>query len=243
MRRRLAAFSLGLSLSCAGGSETGNPAVPTSIGLRVQSSSPELVALRTGAESTVIDEAWVAFGQLAWLAPAQCGLLDSYPHLGPTLIAADLVSPDVRVKVDVKPGIYCGMVVPLENRTSELSADAPQPLHDHSIFVRGRRADGVPFTLAFPEQDELELAARGSFEVTRDTTLLLAFDVAVWMRDVDLGRAQVVDGSIRIDEEHNQALLRVFEANIDCSLELYEDTNGSGRLETGDKRLAQCSAN
>jgi hypothetical protein len=236
-----------MAASCAGGSETGNPAVPTQFGLSVRSSDPTAVAVSTGAQSTVIDEAWVALGQLMFLQDGDCGLLDSYPHIGPTLIAADLASPDLSIAVDVNPTAYCGMVVPLENKTRELTGAEPPELRDHSIVLRGHRSDGVEFTLAYSEQDELELQAladSGSFDVRESEGLLLAFDVATWMRAIDLDQAELeTDGTILIDEAHNVPLLRLFELNIDCSLELFEDTNHSGRLETGDKPIARCASN
>jgi hypothetical protein len=245
MYRRVAFAACIATSACAGGSETGNPAPPTQIDLGIRTTDPNAVAVSNAAESTVIQEAWVAFGQPAFLADEECGLLDSYPHKGPTLIAADLAAPDVRVEVDVEPGAYCGMVVPIENKTRDLTGDTPAELRNHSIVVRGHRSDGVAFTLAFPEQDELELQALGSagmFDVRPHEPLLLAFDVATWMDDVDLDHAELEDdGAILIDDAHNLPLLAIFEANIDCSLDLFEDTNGSGALETGDRRIARCS--
>lgn len=232
-------------LGCAGGSETGNPAMPAEIGLGVRSSDPTAVAISSAAESTVIDEAWVSFGEIAFLAPSECALLDSYPHREATLIAADLALPALSIEVEVKPREYCGMVVTLENNTTDLSGEAPAELADHSIVLRGHRDDGVAFTLAFPEQDELELlATQTAFEVRQGRGLLLAFDVATWMRGVDLHAAELEpDSSIRIDEQTNRALLFVFEANLDCSLELFEDHNGSGALESGEPRIARCAPN
>lgn len=232
-------------LGCAGGSETGNPAVPAEIGLGLRSSDPTAVAISSAADSTVIDEAWVSLGEIVFLPPGECELLDSYPHREATLIAADLAAPELSIEVEVRPRAYCGMVVTLENDTTDLSGDAPAELADHSIVLRGHRDDGVAFTLAFPEQDELELlATEASFEVRQGRGLLLAFDVATWMAGVDLYAAELEpDGSIRIDEQSNRPLLLVFEANIDCSLELFEDQNGSGALESGDARIARCAPN
>jgi hypothetical protein len=236
-----------LVIGCAGGSETGNPGLLTQIGLSVRSSEPSAVAVSNGAQSTVIDQAWVAFGQLRFLSPGQCGLLDSFPHMGPTLIAADLAAPEVRIKVPVKPGAYCGMVVPLENESQDLTGSAPGELSHHSIVVRGHRNDGVSFALMYPEQDELELQALAGtegFDVAPDRNLFLVFDVAAWMSHVDLDSAELEDdGTIRIDATRNVRLRLSFEASIDCSLELFEDTNGSGALEAGDERIARCAAN
>jgi hypothetical protein len=129
----------------------------------------------------------------------------------------------------------------------DLAGNAPRELADHSIVVRGHRADGVLFSLAYSEQDELELQAlapSGAFEPKPDRDLLLAFDVAAWMRDIDLDRAeQQSDGSIAIDATHNVPLRLQFESNLDCSLELYEDTNGSQMLEAGDELVARCPPN
>ena len=232
--------------ACAGGSETGNPVAQTSIRLGLHTSRPELVAVSSGAQGTVIEHAWMAFGAFAFMPGAQCAALDQFEHTGGTWLATDLAAPGAHVDVELESGAYCGLVVPLEASSAELPDAAPTALRDHSIVVEGRRADGVPFIITHPEQDELELGAiAGTFTIDLDGPgLLLSFDVAKWMDGIDLDRAEVsADQVIHIDQNTNRALLDQFELQVECALALYRDDNGSGALESSDALLARCIAN
>jgi hypothetical protein len=236
--------ALALLAACAGGSETGNPAVPTSIGLGVRSSDQAIVTLSSDGPGTVIHEAWVALGEVAFLGPDECARFGDLDVTGATLIAADLARAGVQITLEVTAQRYCGLVVPLQMRTAELPAGAPEDLADHSIVINGARADGTPFVLAHGEQDELELApSSGEIAIERGgPDLLLAFEVATWMRSVDLDGATVGgDGVIRIDAARNAALLDAFEINLECSLELYADVDANGVVAGGDLLLASCS--
>lgn len=246
-RRAWQAALLALCACSAGGSETGNPSLPMRIGLNARSSDPEAVAVSSGTAGTVIAEAWVAFGEFLFLRGVECDALGDYDVTGPTLEVVDLSRADARITVDVTPGSYCGLVVPLHTATpsAQLPGDAPGELAGHSIVLRGERADGTPFLLTHPEQDELELAAEdGEFEAAPDgVRLLLSFDAAVWMRGVDLDAGEVGDdGVVRIDGDDNRALLDAFELNLECSLELYEDRDDDGTVSDGDTRVALCAA-
>ncbi|MGD8863336.1 MAG: hypothetical protein PVI30_25205 [Myxococcales bacterium] len=232
-----------LAGACAGGSETGNPAIP--VGLSLRSSDPDAVALSSGAAGTVIDEAWVAFGPFDFVTGTACEQLDERGQMGPTLVVADLASPSVQITIDVQAQTYCGLVVPLERFTAELPDAAPGALADHSIVVRGTTAGGTPFAIEWPEQDELELAGEGEgdFEVREGDRLIFAFDVATWLDGVDLDAAAVDDdGVIRVGAGSNVAQLQAFEANVECSLRLYRDEDADGALDADDTTIASCIA-
>jgi hypothetical protein len=237
---------LALCACSNGGSETGNPSLPLRIGLNARSSDPEAVAVSTGTAGTVIAEAWVAFGEFAFLRDEQCALLGEYDIIGPTLGVVDLSRPDARITVEVAPASYCGLVVPLHTTTpsADLPDGAPGELAGHSIVLRGERADGTAFFLTHPEQDEIELAAEdGAFEVAAEgARLLLSFDAAIWMQDVDLDLAEVgADEVIRVDATSNRILLDAFERNLECSLELYDDLDDDGAVSADDPLLARCA--
>jgi hypothetical protein len=233
---------------CAGGSETGNPVetkpvLATRIGLGVRSSDPELIAVSDGAQGTLLSEAWVALGEPSFLRPADCARFGNLDLPGLTHAIVDLARPNVRLTVDVSKGSYCGLALALENVSTQLPADAPAELESNSIVLKGMRADGTPFSLAYPEHDEVELSAgSASIDVTANSPrLLLSFDVAVWMQDVGLDTATVdADGAITIDATHNVALLYVFEQNVRCSAELYSDADRDSRVSAADTRLASC---
>jgi hypothetical protein len=231
-------------LGCAGGSETGNPALPTPISLGVRSSDVDAIAISQGAQGTLLAQAWVAFGEPVFLDAAQCARFGNINLPNATLKVADLAQPDVRVSIHLHDGTYCGVALPLQNATTVLPDGAPSELLDHSILLRGKRADATPFSLAYPEHDELELAAvSASIHVTADSApLLLSFDVATWMDGVDLDSGEIdSDGVIRIDAASNPLLLNRFEQNLACSLELYADQNGDAQVDGTDTRLARCA--
>lgn len=234
--------SLGAGAGCAGGSETGNPAVPMPIGLSVRSSDETRVNVHTASDTVVIDQAWVAFGPFDFVRGERCAMLDEIGQTAPTLLVADLAAPGVEIEVRVEPRDYCGLVIPLERHTRMVPAGAPAELEDHSIVVRGTRMDGTPFELAWPEQEELDMGGiDGLLPVREGDRLLFAFDVAVWMEGLDLDGATVSDdGVIRIDEANNSALLLVFEENVECSLELFLDVDGDGAVGADDELLAVC---
>jgi len=247
MKRFIAVGLLALTIaSCAGGTETGNPAVPT-LGLQVWSSDPKAVAVSQGAGGTVIEEAWVSFGEFIFLGEGECGDMTEFNgEAGPTLATADLAQAGTRIEIELEAGAYCGLVVPLKKMTpdSELPEGAPQELSDHSIVVKGHRSDSVRFTLAYPEQEELELLGDpGPFSTDSSAEgLLLSFDVSIWMEAVDLDRAQLsTDGTVRIDEQHNPSLLEAFEMSVECALGLYRDTNRNWTLDEGEPKLARCA--
>jgi hypothetical protein len=242
----IAPVLLALCACADGGSETGNPALPMRIGLNARSSDPEAVAISTGTAGTVIAEAWVAFGEFAFLQGEQCASLGDYDVTGPTLDVVDLSRSDARITVEVSPASYCGLVVPLHTATpsAELPDGAPDELAGHSIVLRGERADGTAFVLTHPEQDEIELASEDdAFEVAAEgARLLLSFDAAIWMQGVDLDLAELgADDVIRIDGTNNRALLDAFERNLECSLELYEDSDDDGAVGASDPLLARCA--
>lgn len=229
---------------CAGGTETGNPVVSTEIALQVHSTNPGAVAVSEGAGGAVVQQAWVSFGVFDFRPAGECeNLSEINTENSPSLVVADLAEPDTRITMELEANTYCGLIVPLEKETAELPAGAPPELADHSIVVRGERADGVPFTLAHPEQDELELdGVGGDFDLTAEGEgLLLLFDVSDWMQGVDLPAAQLSpDNTIRIDARSNPALLQAFEINVECALELYRDSDADAVLDDDEPLLADC---
>lgn len=227
--------------ACAGGSETGNPVLPAEIALSVRSSDPDLIALSEGAQGSVLSEAWIAFGELAFLSQEQCAMFGEVEGDATTLVITDLARAGVVISIDAEAEGHCGMIVPLPARNDVLPAGAPDELRGNSIVLRGARADGTPFLLTHPEDEDLELEAIDGAIEALDRTLLLSFDVATWMRDVDLEGAIVGDdGVIHINARENSELLDRFEVNLECSLELYADGDGNGSVDAADQLLARC---
>lgn len=230
---------------CAGGSETGNPFRPIPVELQVRSSDPQVAAVSEEAGGTVIERAWFSFGVISFIGDDQCSDPGRFNYeVGDSLVTTDLVDEGTVVDMDIVAGEYCGVIVPLQRRTSVLPDGAPTELSDHSVVLKGKRADGVSFTLAHPEQDELEIIHQvsGTFDVgPSEDPLLLSFDVAILLKDVDFETADIApDGTIRIDEHNNRELLDDFEYNLECALTLYADADNNGELDSSDRLLATC---
>ncbi|HMI91225.1 MAG TPA: hypothetical protein VK509_07665 [Polyangiales bacterium] len=242
----LACLAACLSACTEGGSETGNPVV-TQMELGLRSEDPEKIGVRSGSGGAVLEQAWLAFGELTLLRGDECAQLGEIDVFGPTAVAADLARGNTQITLEPATRSYCGLVLPLNQRSAraDLPADAPAELAEHSIVLRGQRADGVRFELLHSEQDALELAGDGGdFAVgPQGPALLLSFDVAVWMDGVELDGAQIGDDGIihiDVDSAANRPLLDAYEANLECSLELYADDDDDGQVGASDTRLAHC---
>lgn len=230
---------------CAGGSETGNPFRSIPIELQVRSSDPQVAAVSEAAGGTVIEQAWFSFGIIAFIGDEQCSDPDGLNYeVGDSLVTADLADEGTVVEIDMEVGKYCGVVVPLKKWISVLPDGAPDELSDHSIVLKGKRADGISFTLAHPDHDELEIInpVSGHFSVgpTKEL-LLLSFDLAILMKEMELDTADLApDGTIHIDEQNNLELLKTFKYNLECALTLYADADNNGELDSSDRLLSTC---
>jgi hypothetical protein len=236
MRRLLPPLALLLAAGCAG-TETGNPGQkPTTttaqVGLTAFSSDATVVALPAAMEpppgEIAILEAWVSVHELELRACSDAsGNRYRIQDLVGDVAAGSLLS---QLKVPVTD--YCRVEVQIEKPEDS----APEnPLGDDTLQITGLRADGTPFTVASRRGFELELRSRGTgfgIDATR-SALLVAFDALRWFDGVDLDGAEVDDHSIRIDDQHNAALLAAFEANVSRSLGVYRD-DGDGELEDGE---------
>ena len=183
-------------------------------------------------------------GPIAFLSDERCADFGEIEIVEPTELAADLAR-GAELALMVAPRDYCGLAVPLNRHTSNLPASAPEQLADHSIVLKGERADGQPFLLLHSEQDTLELAAaQGDIEIGADgRDLVLSFDVAAWLAGIDLDAVEPEDdGVIHIDVDHNRALLDAYEANLECSVELFADEDRDGSAGTDAASLAHCIA-
>jgi hypothetical protein len=237
---------LGLVSCAAGGSETGNPMAPISIKMQIRSTDPDTVAIKEKTGGTLIDQAWFSFGVFEFIKEGLCtkdaGADESGP--GKPLLVADLAAKGTAIEMEIDKGDYCGVVVPVQHPTAEVPNDAPAELSNYSLILKGKRSDGVTFTLTHAEEEGLEIVKpmSGTFNVGASADpLLLSFDMAVLMKDINLDLAELEsDGTIRIDEDRNRELFEKFEFNLHCALTLYADANRNGALDDKDPLLASC---
>jgi hypothetical protein len=237
---------LGLVSCAGGGAETGNPMAPISIKLQIRSTEPETVAIKEKTGGTMIDQAWVSFGVFAFIKEGLCtkDAAESESGPGKSLLVADLAAKGPATEMEIANGDYCGVLIPLQHPTAELPKDAPAELSNFSMILKGERSDGIAFTLTHAEEEGLGIVepTSGTFNVgASQDPLLLSFDMAVLMKEINLDIAELEsDGTIRIDKDHNRALLQEFEINIHCAPTLYADANRNGKLDEKDTLLATC---
>lgn len=217
-----------LLLGCAP-TETGNPFTAA---LSAHTTNENAVSLAEGGD-IVIRSAWIGVGDIELELAADCDDAEMETVL-PGPFIADLVGEPFRRTLDVPASPYCRVVVPLE----------PQPdpeLGGSSIVIEGMTADGDPFVLRSGVDAELEVESRAAPFMLDDVVdeLVLSFDLARWFAGVDVSAAVVGgDGTIRIDDANNEALLDVFEENVEDALELYDDADGDGRRDDDERVLA-----
>jgi hypothetical protein len=168
--------------------ETGNPAVPTRMGLTAFGSDPAVAAVRdaTGG-GVVVDEAWVVFGDMRFVPFERCAEETRIDLAGP--LPVDVAAAEVFVATfDLPETTFCRVRIRLERGQDPIAVGPPE-LSDHSVVVRGRTVAGTEFLLTSQETPELELRedADGPFPVDEARSeVLLAFDVSVWFAGVDL---------------------------------------------------------
>lgn len=224
--RALALAALGAA-ACTGGTETGNP-VTAELRMHGHSSMPGDVAVTTSAGGAVVTGMWMRVPGLA-MVDADCAT--------PVASTADMSAQDyaitslVELAIDDAPMCAVSLVL---DPLAPAPANAPPELANHTVLVVGTLADGTPFAIRSARPGTLTVAeVAGHFRVTAASPgLLLGFDVATWLRDLDLaGATPGGDGVIRVDTEHDPLRLAAFEAALARGAELFRDTNQNGEVD------------
>jgi hypothetical protein len=213
--------------------ETGNPAVPTRMGLTAFGSDPTVAAVRDpAAGGVVVEQAFVVFGDMRFVPTERCDDDTRIDVAGP--LHVDVAADEVFVATfDVPETTFCRVRIRLERGEAPIAVGPPE-LVDHSVVIRGRTPAGTEFLLASQETEELELRndADGPFPIDEArSAMLLAFDVSVWFAGVDLDTGVPSGGRIVVDENMNGALLDLFDANLEAALSLFSDTDEDGELD------------
>jgi hypothetical protein len=123
---------------------------------------------------------------------------------------------------------------------------APSAMRGYTVMVRGRRDDGVRFSIRSRRRDIVRLVARDTSGLTLAagrSRLFLAADLGRWMEGVDLaglppGRGR--DGIIRVDDGSNREVLQIFEKNVISGLALCRDQDDDGALSPRERSDGAC---
>jgi hypothetical protein len=161
----------------------------------------------------------------------------------------DLLAPgpvEQLAGLDMPSGNYCRFEVKWNAFSSGLPPGTPPELDESSIAITGTRGDGTSFVLRSARDDELRLdAVEGAFTIDEATNaLFVGLNTARLFTGVDLDAAVIdPDGTIYIDGENNEPLLRVFDDNLRDAASLFDDDNGNGELDADESEPAEALAN
>jgi hypothetical protein len=236
-RFRTGVFGAGLLAAAVSGctaTETGNPVTQQTLALTARSSSEDVSTGDSGA-SLRVSSAWIVLGDMRFVKSADCdrGPASRVDVEGPQAI--ELVENRDALALELEAASYCRVRVRLD-RAKDLSG-APADLDDHSVLLRGSRADDTELVLRSRRNFDLDLRARGEgFDLTGARgAMILAFDLATWLDGVDLENAEPdANGVIVIDDQADRARLGVFEDNVKQAMELFRDRDRDSKLDEDD---------
>lgn len=228
-----------LAAGCAGGTETGNPSFTSALGYTGYSSKPEEIALRDGGRVASVQSAWFELDRISVLASGACGSDAPPAFVVPALGLGDHAAGNHNsTAYQAEPGSFCAVEIPFVRVTEP--ARAPAELAGRALLLTGTLADGTPFTIASDTTPVVRLEAdAGSFALARgEGDLLVAFDFATWLGNVDFSSADRGADGLVISNQTNPALLQAFEAALAPGIHLFRDRDGDGVLDANPEELA-----
>lgn len=217
-------------------------------GYELAAASPEAITLQSGA---TVSDFWIAVGSFRLQGGAQCGANDEGKLVFGGPIIANLAQADAAPgktePLTIPAGPQCRLRVDLEPvGPGLLPTGAPANLEGAVLYVRGERADGVPFIVRSSKVVDLRLEARGGagFELDGDVeapqALVVAFDMEDAITELELDELE--PEPIMIDEKSNVSRLAAFENALHRSVSLFEDDNADGVLVNDESSPGQALA-
>lgn len=225
---------MSLPLSC--GTDVGNPVVDMKFSIYDSGSSAtfDKGIAHIAPPGLLIDKAWVAVERIRLRDATNCEGNSRDEFEGPFVV--DMLSTDSNPSLsglELNSSTYCRLEFRWKKLVENEVLGAPPELTGASVLLEGERADGIRFILKSDKGNELRLDARNdTFTIDElSSSLFVAFDVQDLFDGVNMDAAEVVDGSIRIQNNSNETLLRVFESNLDEMAKLFDDDDGDGELD------------
>lgn len=226
---------------CTSGTETGNPSITGQLSYTGLSSAPSDIGVREPGSLATVQNAWFDLDDVAVSSEGDCGIEARAAFTVDALGIGDhAAGVHNSTAFEARAGAFCSVQLPfLAVATND--TDAPPELRGHAIVVAGELADGTPFSIESdkPEVVRLESAASGFGLDAGEADALVAFDFALWLKDVDLVGATVEAGRITVSEASNTELLRKFEDNVTAGVTLYRDADADGVLDADPTPLAR----
>lgn len=225
---------------CSGGTETGNPPFTGALSYTGYSSEPSRVGVRAAGSALSVREAWLDLEGVSLSASGRCGLSSDAALALPGLGVGDhAAGAHVVTSFEATSAVFCQVEIPFVRAAAP--ASGPAQLPGNSILLLGELADGTPFSVASRLTPVVALeATAGGFSLAPERAhLLLAFDFAAWLADVDFDGAERAGGEVRIDASHNLAALHAFEGRLSRGVSLHRDVDGDGVLDAGSAPIAE----
>jgi hypothetical protein len=226
------------------GTETGNPSFEGTLSYNAHSSDAARVALLSGDPGAiVVNNAWLVLGDVGFVEGSACNTATPASGHADGLGIGDHAPPTAAsTPLSLEAGRYCGVHLPLVHPPDVLPTDLPSEIAGHSVLINGTLADGRRFLLRSASEDELFLlATTGAFALDAELPdVLIGFDVATWLGELSWASAvEEADGSVLVDETHNESLLQEFESHLASGTTLFRDVDGLGQVRVDSERLAQ----
>lgn len=237
---KLLALLLAATNACVG-TETGNPSFTGQLSYNTYSSLPQAVSLREPTDGITVERAWLVLGDVRFVSAERCASPASAPVHAAGLGAGDHASPVApSTSMFIESGSYCSVRLPVELAGAGDVLGAPEALRGHSLLLDVTLADGTPARILSAFVGELVIeAVEGTFEVRPEQgSLLLGFDVAVWLQDIGLQNAQRRDGRILVSVNENTAVLDAFEARLSAGTGLFVDAATEGQIGASTRLIA-----
>jgi hypothetical protein len=224
--------------------ETGNPVAEQHMSLTARSSDDDItLRMRADAPRTYVKQAWIVVGDVRFVQEKKCETPPKEADI-PGPVTIELVWKPKALDFAVEDTDYCRVVFPLRRAKAPLG-DAPPELEDHSIFIKGERADMTPFQIRSRITSEADIRAPKNkpFRVKDATSaLIIGFDLGMWLKDIDLDALEPnADGTILIDEDHEQDSLALFEDRVNQAMELFRDKDDDGSLDASEEKAPLAS--
>ncbi len=234
--------SLLLVAGCQSGTETGNPSITGLLSYTGYSSAELDVGVGVGRAGRVatVEAAWFALDSVIVSADGCAGRTAAFvaPALG---IGDHAKGSHNSTAFAAEPGAFCTVELPFLPVPSGTN-DVPAEVAGHAILLTGKLPSGVGFRIVSDRAPLIRLsAASAGFALEAERPdLLLAFDFATWLAELDFASAAVSDdGSIEISSTQNSELLAAFDAQVPRGVLLYRDRDADGVVDREPELLAQ----
>jgi hypothetical protein len=191
-----------------------------------------------------VSSVWVVLRGIDLRESGSCaGTVDDASRDAPGAYAADLLTgtiyPEAPRWERLGGESYCALDLTMGPLPSPIEG-APVELVEGGAYVEGARADGTPFEVRVPIDEELRLGALGKPEFVLGegpVGLLATFTMNAWLNPSLLDQAVIKDGSIVADDAENAEIAESVRLRIPESARLMRDKDRDGALSEEDGEL------